>query len=342
MPINHQLKVRVQYDRRNHARIAERGVAAEATTVPFSGGFTLVELLVVITIIGILIALLLPAVQAAREAARRMQCGNNLKQIGLALHTYENTFALLPPGTQRKDMNLYSVIHITLLPYIEQRGLYDSFDFKQATLDGQCFKGSTKLIGATVVSTYVCPTDVWPTAELQLAGNPASTNYMPSSGPAYMSSNNPSCSCDSSTLAVWNAFNLGDDYYGPFPGPFNCGGKYQSLTDIKDGLSNTLLFGEVRPVCSRTVLAGWASPWNDAGAYTTVVPLNYDTCSADPKLGCHAWDNWNMAFGFRAAHPGVVQFAFCDGSVTPLSETINHQTYQYLGGMNDGHCVSVP
>lgn len=86
-------------------------------------GFTLVELLVVITIIGILIALLLPAVQAAREAARRMQCGNNLKQIGLATHNYHSVYSTLPPAIVRIVGQLYCPINTILLPYIEQEAL---------------------------------------------------------------------------------------------------------------------------------------------------------------------------------------------------------------------------
>src|SRR2546427_5297251 len=89
-------------------------------------GFTLVELLVVIAIIGVLVALLLPAVQAAREAARRMSCSNNLKQLSLALHNYESTFSSLPPAGI--DTNQMSWV-VMLLPYMEQQPLFDKFNF---------------------------------------------------------------------------------------------------------------------------------------------------------------------------------------------------------------------
>ena len=106
---------------------------------PRPAGFTLVELLVVIAIIGVLVALLLPAVQAAREAARRSQCGNNLKQIGLALHNYHDTLKWFPPGAvfeggastapNAQPINQRGSMHVRLLPYMEQQALYNAFDF---------------------------------------------------------------------------------------------------------------------------------------------------------------------------------------------------------------------
>ena len=124
-------------------------------------GFTLVELLVVIAIIGILIALLLPAVQAAREAARRMQCSNNLKQIGLALHNYHTTNKAFPPGAfwvcPEGELWRGSIL-IRLLPYIEQQPLYDQFDFTVPT-DGQTEANTGTLLVANIVPPYVCPSD---------------------------------------------------------------------------------------------------------------------------------------------------------------------------------------
>ena len=310
-------------------------------------GFTLVELLVVITIIGILIALLLPAVQAAREAARRMQCGNNLKQIGLALHNYHDVYNSLPAGITRANMTLYCSITTNLLPYIEQQALYDAFDWKQSTLDNQTFKGTSNYIGGTVIPSYVCPSDIH---EPRNSSGMAYFNYGASSGPSYLQNDNPSCSCPS--YINWdNKYGLNSRANpGPSaPGPFNVNFKSipSSFIDVRDGLSNTILFGEVRPLHADAVAAGWAIANNAQGGFSTVVPLNYDT--SNPKAGmdpdgnsCHSACNWTMEFGFRSAHPGIVQFVFGDGAVHSLDETMDHQLYQYLGGQNDGHAVAIP
>ena len=128
-------------------------------------GFTLVELLVVIAIIGILIALLLPAVQAAREAARRIQCSNNLKQIGLSLHNYHGSNKCFPPGSFWFGLdyaNYRGCILIRLLPYIEQQPLYDQYDFELKAgvpIDSQKLAGSNDLIQSTIVPVFRCPSD---------------------------------------------------------------------------------------------------------------------------------------------------------------------------------------
>ena len=128
-------------------------------------GFTLVELLVVIAIIGVLIALLLPAVQMAREAARRMSCTNNMKQLGLALHNYHDTFLTLPQYAQRpastSDLStIYNYsIHIKLLPFIEQTALYDHIK----TRSNNFYRPANEMEDATVannrLAAYVCPSD---------------------------------------------------------------------------------------------------------------------------------------------------------------------------------------
>jgi prepilin-type N-terminal cleavage/methylation domain-containing protein len=112
-------------------------------------GFTLVELLVVIAIIGILIALLLPAVQAAREAARRMQCSNNLKQIGLGLHNYHDTFGTFPPGASQDQYLGYAT---RLLPFMEQKPLYDRVDFENVYSTPNNYA-----VGAVRVDAFLCP-----------------------------------------------------------------------------------------------------------------------------------------------------------------------------------------
>ncbi len=319
--------------------------------------FTLVELLVVITIIGILIALLLPAVQAAREAARRMQCGNNLKQIGLALHNYHQNFGSLPNALIRKsptDWHPYCSITTILLPFLEQQTLYDAFDKTQPNLDFQKFSGSTDYIGSTLISAYLCPSDPAP-RRYDLAdpnggtANLAVSNYAATCGPAYLAAAVGSCSCSVTTLnSQYGMGNVGDTG-SQCPGPFTVSLKSRSVAfnEIHDGLSNNILFGEVLPEGSLYIRQGWATANNGQGLVSTIVMLNYDTFNQPPGMdadgqSCHSYCNGNMELGFRSRHPDGAQFVFADGSVHFLPNQIDHQLYQWLGAINDGHPASVP
>ena len=121
--------------------------------------FTLVELLVVIAIIGVLVALLLPAIQAARESARKSQCSNNLKQIGLAIHQYELTYKHLPAGASGEILHLRFAkgsILLFLLPFIEETGLYNAVDVHSSDLDVAV---NNAQIGGQRVATFICPSD---------------------------------------------------------------------------------------------------------------------------------------------------------------------------------------
>ena len=311
-------------------------------SAPKRHGFTLVELLVVITIIGILIALLLPAVQAAREAARRMQCTNNLKQIGLAVLNYESNLKTLPPGaifasyTVRKGSIL-----VHLLPYIEQQGIYDAFDFSAGVIDGQTFAGTTKEIGATPIAGYLCPSDDKPvtfTPAFNTSTTPVKTvalhNYAASRG-ANTVLDNPSNTCSNN----WNSYIINGPWetdWGRFSGPFTRRCVCVTIPEIRDGLSNTIFFGEVRPMCSWHNQNGWATTNNGNGYASTVVPINSYTCDTTGTDNCRRYDNWSTAEGFKSAHPGGANFLLGDGSVHYLAESIDHWTYQYLGAKDDG------
>ena len=289
--------------------------------------FTLVELLVVITIIGILIGLLLPAVQSAREAARRMQCSNNMKQIGLALHNYHTSNKVFPPGAFY-GLNRGSIM-MRLLPYIEQQALYDQFDFKTNT-DTQAAANSYEL-GGTVISVYVCPSD----SSRGKIGSKAVHNYTASQGPTPHHGNS-GCWCENN----WNEYTPEPQVWeeGVFHGPFTRDPLCTSVADCRDGLSNTIYFGEVIPECSQHNGNGWAWTNNGQGFGHTHIPLNYDTCQTTGDY-CNQKCNWSTEKGYRSRHPGGAMFLLGDGSVHFISESIDHWNYQRLGNKADGEVV---
>ena len=284
-----------------------------------SAGFTLVELLVVITIIGILIALLLPAVQAAREAARRMQCSNNLKQLALALHNYHASIGILPAGVYYRNgssFNAHTWIE-SLFPYIEAEGTYDQIDFRLATNVAPNNRAGV-LLENVFAGFLMCPSD--PQAGLQsdaVAGiynyrpggagtNTLGENYTPCGGPCgvwngcFIPGDNsvpgdPAFNCKGTSPGQLGYFGGGYGTEGS-PGMFAAGPVAYRFSDCRDGLSCTFLLGETLTKC-HPHRAYINSLLNVA---TTNLPPNYII----PEFGTCAGP-----FGSDAATEDYCQFA---------------------------------
>ncbi|PQO42546.1 DUF1559 domain-containing protein [Blastopirellula marina] len=320
-------------------------------------GFTLVELLVVIAIIGVLVALLLPAVQQAREAARRMNCQSNLKQLGLAMHNYHDINKKFPLNWfdvyGGKNMSVF----IGLLPFIEQSALYDGIDLTNGNLTVYPVNG--KPVGQHVIQAYQCPSDAGVYVADPGTGY-ARSSYAPSIGAQKMES---AFGCNMAAVAGAYPSGLGLDNDNDGEDPFNRGNVRSdygeqpvsgtfgrgyftpysaNLRDLRDGTSNTILMGEVRMECQTYAPWGWA--WPDSLWYATTAPINFPTCPGEGTYGtqtCFSNDssNWNAIFGFKSAHPGGAQFVMGDGSVHFLTETLDRLTYARLGDKSDGGVI---
>ena len=334
-------------------------------------GFTLVELLVVIAIIGILVALLLPAVQAAREAARKMSCGNNLKQIGVALHTYHETYKTLPPNGNffwtRQSRNGFTWFNaskgsqlVKLLPFMEQDPLYQKMNqttagTNQRTRFEDNAYGPNGIVGdprppqkwlrSEIIDSFLCPSaniDPYITGTNPYSDRAISC-YAPSLGSQRMTSRSNWCNDYLGNVFGTGPANHGNDARGyRISGVFARGQWAAKFRDITDGTAQVIVMGEILPNKDTHHRNGWMhfnSLWTNTNS-----PINYpirgigDMGHAGPG-DCSHWGNHHTSIGFKSKHKGGAQFVFADGSVHLIGETIDYMTYQRLGDRRDGQPI---
>src|SRR5262245_6132542 len=301
--------------------------------------FTLVELLVVIAIIGVLVALLLPAVQSAREAARRMKCSNNLKQIALAAHNFHDVNSTFPSGSRLTSPpdTYYSNWAINLLPFIEQQAVFDRYDDTVVNVHA-----NNKAVRETFIDAYSCPSEIKPKQILtpESAGPNGIAPYMQGSyrGMSGVSATGFDQWAGFPSEVVVNAARdpgLRGMFHNDWPGGPT---KPERVATITDGTSNTLFIGE-RSTRTRQVRGTfWANSFNLyalSGAYAQSATLlaDYDAC------GRIANDIAQCKYGWGSFHPSIVQFAFGDGSVRTIRTNIDMKIFTYLATIGNGESV---
>jgi len=320
-------------------------------TKTHKNGFTLIELLVVIAIIAILVSLLLPAVQQAREAARRSACKNQLKQIGLALHNYHDIHNTLPPGTVFKagEANASNVAtwgwSAFLLPLLEQSALYDQLGVGHSTLDEVLQDATRQRLTQQPLSVFRCPSDVGPQLNNRRSFNTPYSAYF-NSGSAILGTSNYIAVAGTRWTLPQQWLTNQRDPWGAFWGASKV--KFSSITD---GLSQTVLIGERDWVCRAGVWAGVrnyngnGNVGNQASLGLVDVKINDPTLDANSNPLCEG--------GFSSRHASGAHFVLGDGSVRFVSENIhfdmtsadganpnnNMGLYQRLGRRNDGQTV---
>lgn len=287
-----------------------------------SAAFTLIEMLLVITIISILIALLLPAVQQAREAARRVQCKNNLAQFGIALHNYHASFGVLPPGTVDESgpiVNSPTGYHMSwlvqLLPMMDQYPLFQQINFA-----GGAYHPANVAVADSRILALQCPSDY---------NQNSQPGIKPSSYAGCIGGTNVPIDVDNDGLLFLNSS--------------------ISFRQIKDGASNTIVIGERMYKDITSADLGWMSGTTSTLRHTAI-PINYQTGlgrgAQGPYTGGDSQSNPKgpvpvdqVIGGYSSQHSGGAQFVMADGSVRFISENITPSVYRHLGQREDGEMV---
>ena len=315
-----------------------------------SRAFTLLELLVVIAIIGVLIGLLLPAVQKIREAANRVKCANNLKQFALACHYYQDTKKAYPPGglvlpngPDWSDIDWSAnkgTWLVFTLPYMEQNNLYRQIPNLAVPHFDSIGAAERAGVLPQTLPMFRCPSDGFRL-------DAPYCNYVGSLGPQCLDDK-----CGYTPFAVycnkpeWGYRASPPDASSSNPddvrGMFGRSGAKITLDDVTDGTSNTLFLGEALPdENAHMQVTNWYTMYGTQ-VNSTIIPINYPISEEDDSWcgqafagPAHSKINNNVSWGFKSRHPGGANFAFVDGSVRFIQQDIDHKLYQLLGCRND-------
>jgi len=321
-------------------------------------GFTLVELLVVIAIIGILVALLLPAVQAAREAARRMSCSNNMKEQGIALHNYHDTYKTFPPGkiTEGNCCCTHSGTcwTISILPFIEQGGLADAYNYKGSTVLNQYTN-----FRQTKLAVYLCPSDqLQDKLEVPDSG-PANSGWCSGGSNAEFQPGSYRCVGGRSDGSGWwdnqqACAMVNHRQKRQWKGVLHWIGKdcgsgglesvdVERIATVRDGTSNTLMLGEMTTKTRTSRRTFWAYCYtsynsSDIVPESRVLIGDYEKCV---DIGGAGGSN-ACKRGWGSFHPDVIQWTLVDGSVRAIPINVDMQILAAMATINGGETYELP